>query len=582
MRRASLTIMACVLLSQSSTAGLVGYWPFDGDVFDVSGLENHGELMGGTFVDDVPPVLTGGQALSFEDPLDHVFIEEHSSLNSNVFTLSMFINDQEQLDGIDRFTSRESDTFETGIDKVFGTDSISYYSPSAGWVRTGTIPELETWHHLAYVADGESMTVFLDGESVFGPAGFAAAPSGFMHIGNRWNDVEGFFGIMDDVALWDVALPDSAIAELATGAKTPLEISPPDPPPPPPEPFLSVISSVDTWKLSTDSIDGGEAGDWDPSGDPLPPGPETFTLEPLPTEAGVIGHINAAADILDVEGIIADNDTHYYRTTFELDRTAGVNAELRLAIDNGAQVFINGELIATETSFLVENWGLPLPSVSFASDGTIESTKFESAAASYDGWLMGENEIVLAVRNPFVENSPAGGFAFRLDFFASGVLGDFDNNGMVDAADIDLLNREILGGQDPSFDLNQDGAVNDDDRDEMVIGVLGTWYGDSNLDGAFDSSDLVSVFSAGKYETNTEAGWAEGDWDGNLTFDSGDLVKAFSDGGYELGPRRREHCSRTGLPFATDNRAARDHPISCWEKGSGLKRVRPLNQRVAG
>jgi hypothetical protein len=71
----------------------------------------------------------------------------------------------------------------------------------------------------------------------------------------------------------------------------------------------------------------------------------------------------------------------------------------------------------------------------------------------------------------------------------------------------------------------------------MIRGVIGTWYGDSNLDGEFSSADLVAVFSAGKYESFADAGWAEGDWNGDRVFNSGDLVTAFSDGGYEVGPR---------------------------------------------
>jgi hypothetical protein len=51
----------------------------------------------------------------------------------------------------------------------------------------------------------------------------------------------------------------------------------------------------------------------------------------------------------------------------------------------------------------------------------------------------------------------------------------------------------------------------------------------------FDSGDLVLVFAGGKYETGEMAGWALGDWDGDMAFGSGDLVFAFSDGGYVAG-----------------------------------------------
>lgn len=65
------------------------------------------------------------------------------------------------------------------------------------------------------------------------------------------------------------------------------------------------------------------------------------------------------------------------------------------------------------------------------------------------------------------------------------------------------------------------------------------WYeqrliGDSNNDGLFDSSDLVSVFQAGKFEAfqTGDATFNEGDWNFDGVFDSSDLVFAFQSGHY--------------------------------------------------
>jgi hypothetical protein len=539
MNRASFAVCLLMLaMIRPLNAGLVGYWPFDGDVFDQSGLGNDGELLGATFVNSVPSVLGAGQALSFEDPTEHVLIPADASLNSKIFTLSMFVNDQGQFSAINRFTSRTSDTFETGIDMAFGTGSLSYYSPGNGWTTTGVVPDLDSWNHIAYVADGSNMTVYFDGEDVFGPTPFAAFPSGDMHIGNRWNDVEGFLGMMDDVALWDVALPASSIADLANGAKRPPQIPVPEPPPPPPTPFLTVGTNVDTWRLSSESIDGGSTGEWDPSADPPPPAINTFTAAPLATSPAEVGHIHAAAIGLEVQGIQADNDTHYYRTTFSLDRTSGFSTEIQLAVDNGAQLYINGDLVATETSFLVENWGFPLPSLSIETDGAVESTKFEDAVTSFSDWKLGENEVILAVRNPFEEASPAGGFAFRMDFFATSMLGDFDGNGTLDVADIDDLTAKSASlTNPPAYDLNGDQKVDSSDVMVWVSDLFGTWVGDANLDLEFNSSDLVIVLAAGAYEVNTDAVWSTGDFNGDGRANSSDLVFALADGGYEQGPR---------------------------------------------
>ena len=64
-----------------------------------------------------------------------------------------------------------------------------------------------------------------------------------------------------------------------------------------------------------------------------------------------------------------------------------------------------------------------------------------------------------------------------------------------------------------------------------------TWFGDSNLDGEFNSSDFVEVFTAGKFELNEDATWSQGDWNGDNRFNSSDFVEAFTDGGFEQGPR---------------------------------------------
>ena len=61
--------------------------------------------------------------------------------------------------------------------------------------------------------------------------------------------------------------------------------------------------------------------------------------------------------------------------------------------------------------------------------------------------------------------------------------------------------------------------------------------GDSDFNGQFNSSDLVIVFTGGKYESGTAASWADGDWNGDGFFGSSDLVTAFIDGGYEAGAR---------------------------------------------
>ena len=116
--------------------------------------------------------------------------------------------------------------------------------------------------------------------------------------------------------------------------------------------------------------------------------------------------------------------------------------------------------------------------------------------------------------------------------------GDFDGDDALTSDDIDVLAAAVRAPEvDLQFDLNFDGTVDSADHRQWVGSFKGTYYGDANLDGEFNSGDLISAIATGAYESDVEVGWASGDFDGSGRFDSGDLVLALADGGYERGPR---------------------------------------------
>ena len=75
----------------------------------------------------------------------------------------------------------------------------------------------------------------------------------------------------------------------------------------------------------------------------------------------------------------------------------------------------------------------------------------------------------------------------------------------------------------------------------VATGTVGSYdvsaripYGDSNLDGYFDSADLVQIFQRGEYEDDVPNNsiWEDGDWNGDGDFTTSDLTKAFQVGTY--------------------------------------------------
>ena len=128
-------------------------------------------------------------------------------------------------------------------------------------------------------------------------------------------------------------------------------------------------------------------------------------------------------------------------------------------------------------------------------------------------------------------------FSQALEAMAPPLTGDFDADGVLDADDIDLLTHALRGDSPMAieFDVDANGVVNQVDVDVWIERFARTFYGDANLDGEFDSTDLVSVFQAGEYEDaiSMNSTWSTGDWNGDGEFDSGDLAVAFQDGGYQ-------------------------------------------------
>ncbi len=147
------------------------------------------------------------------------------------------------------------------------------------------------------------------------------------------------------------------------------------------------------------------------------------------------------------------------------------------------------------------------------------------------------NELVGVYINP---SAQLEGFALRYFAMLPAFAGDFNGTNALDAEDIDLLAEQItIASNNRVYDLNEDTIVDEDDLTFLIHDLLNTYYGDSNLDGEFNSSDLVAVFEAGQYEDAIalNSGWASGDWNGDSEFTSADLVRAFQGGGYEQGPQ---------------------------------------------
>jgi len=231
--------------------------------------------------------------------------------------------------------------------------------------------------------------------------------------------------------------------------------------------------------------------------------------------------------------------------------------------ENDADIRLQLETIMGDTMVLVTEFdrdGSNSNSEVKGTDGRSE-TEFESQAVINDSggvmfhkrtdgrWeLAGTVVAVEGLRNqPDVVKTPIfGNFTFYADLATyleqietRTVYGDFDGDRELTAADIDLLTAAIGTSTSLAFDLDRDGRVARGDHRTWVDVAANTYMGDANLDGEFNSADLIQVLQGGLYESEQTglATWGLGDWNADRDFNSTDLIVALQSGGYETGPR---------------------------------------------
>ncbi len=121
-----------------------------------------------------------------------------------------------------------------------------------------------------------------------------------------------------------------------------------------------------------------------------------------------------------------------------------------------------------------------------------------------------------------IEFTYTGDYATTVFELEVTLLGDFDNDGDVDADDIDLLQVEVLAGtNDPAYDLAGTLVVDVNDMDEMIHIILATEYGDASLDGQVGLDDLSAL--AASWDAQSGMGWGDGDFNGDGAVNLDDL-----------------------------------------------------------
>jgi hypothetical protein len=201
------------------TNGLVGYWPFNGNANDESGNGNNGTVNGATLTSD-----RNGNANSAYDfnGQSEISCSFNGVPSGNVNrTLNLWIKSN-NINQVNKMLAGY------GNDSPLEMFALIMYNPSAlgkvaFWARDNDTPflnsiNLNVWTMFSVVYNNDTVKLYENGILILAN-NYSFIPlitpqSSIFYIGNFNNNVTGFDGQIDDVALWNRVLTQQEITDL--------------------------------------------------------------------------------------------------------------------------------------------------------------------------------------------------------------------------------------------------------------------------------------------------------------------------------------------------------------------------------
>ena len=213
------------------TDGLVGYWTMDdadvsaSTLSDQSGYGNDGAINGDP-VTDAPGVQ--GDSFAFDGTDDSVVVARDPSLEPQTITFAAWVKSDTSTWNEPGWALAKRDGEHEGyiIHPDSGTRAIRVYigGSDGSWHYVEYTPDdITQWHHYVGRYDGETLTMFVDGEKTGEKTVSVdiAYPdtSTDLHLGSDGLSGRDGQGNLDDVRVYERALSDSEVQDLYDATK---------------------------------------------------------------------------------------------------------------------------------------------------------------------------------------------------------------------------------------------------------------------------------------------------------------------------------------------------------------------------
>ena len=211
------------------TNGLVGWWPFNGNANDESGNNNNGTVNGAILSAD--RFGNSNQAYNLNGVSDYIIIQNNSSLNVTLWSISAWVNPNGYNTGNANYIVGKGDDSNQGHYSLHFKSVSKKARPSSGFGSTGLYTDsysninINNWVHITGSWDGNTMKVYVNGvleDSIINPNHIQGTNAqdlffGTMAVNN--NFPYWLNGKIDDIGVWNRALTQQEVTDLYNGCQ---------------------------------------------------------------------------------------------------------------------------------------------------------------------------------------------------------------------------------------------------------------------------------------------------------------------------------------------------------------------------
>lgn len=203
--------------TSTTSTGLVAYYPFNNNVLDDSGNENHGTINGATLTTD--RFGNENSAYNFDGEDDFIFIPYSGDFNiepTSQLTLVAWVNPSVHNISHHIITKAPSNTeWDYGL-TIDNNNLYLFGHHSQHEAYSKSTAELNSWHQVVGVYDNTNWKIYIDGVlETENSASYITQSSGGIAIGRKGETMLGYFnGSIDDIRIYNRTLSSSEVYSL--------------------------------------------------------------------------------------------------------------------------------------------------------------------------------------------------------------------------------------------------------------------------------------------------------------------------------------------------------------------------------